>query len=139
MQENTYINILSSNRIADLQMAFNKAYPFLKLEFAGAHPSKRYGRKKYLDSSLPLSAAGLTHPGTMLISDSMTVDQLENKLKSDFGLKVNAFRKSGGTWLEISMTGGWSLKQQNQHGKELSEPLKTEPFKDIEAPDNSLE
>jgi hypothetical protein len=138
-QNDTLLNVSGKNYIRDVQLAFNKAYPFLKIEFYKEPPPLKSGHKKYLEGSLPLTAAGLTTAGGMIISDSMTVYQLESELKNNFGLKAHAFRKSGSMWLEITMTGDWTLKHQNQHGQELSESTKIEPFKDKEAPDNSLE
>jgi len=138
-QSNTSLNISGKKQIRDLQLAFNSVYPFLRIEFYKEQPGLKAGHKKYLEGSSSLTAAGLTNAGNMLISDSMTVSQLENQLKDNFGLKAHAFRKSGTMWLEITMTGNWSLKHQNQHGQELCEPIKTELLKDREEQDNSLE
>ena len=55
----------------------------------------------------------------------MKVEELERILKKDFGLRAQVFRKSGNLWLETTMTDGWTLAQQNYHGKELSTTEKT--------------
>ena len=138
-QNDTVLNLSDRQSIADLQRVFNKAYPFLKIEFYTEHPQRTPGKKQYLKSSLPLLAAGLTKHGCISVNDAMTVDQLEKQLKNNFGLKAHAFRKSGPVWLEISMTGNWTLQHQNNHGRELTEHVQAEPISEKEAPDNSLE
>ncbi len=138
-QKDTLLNVSGKGLIRDLQLAFNKAYPFLRIEFYKVQPSVKTGHTKYLEASLPLAAAGLTNPGSLVISDSMTVHQLEKELKNNFGLTAHAFRKSGSMWLEITMTGDWTLQHQNEHGQELSESPQIEPFNVKEAPDNSQE
>ena len=140
MQQNDILlNMSVKHHIGDLQLAFSKAYPFLKIEFYKESPAAKSSRKKYLDGSLPLTAAGLNGSGTMVISDSMTVYQLEKELRNNFGLNADAFRKSGIMWLEITMTGDWTLQHQNQQGKELSEPTKADLCKDKDVQDNSME
>ncbi|MEI9910895.1 MAG: hypothetical protein WDO71_15215 [Bacteroidota bacterium] len=52
----------------------------------------------------------------------MTVGQLEDIFQKQFGLQVQVSRRSGTLWLETTMTDNWTLKQQNDHGRELSEP-----------------
>jgi hypothetical protein len=42
-----------------------------------------------------------------------------------FNLSVQVFRKSAGTWIETSVTDDWTLKQQNDEGKDLSDFLKS--------------
>ena len=138
-QSHTILILSEKERINDLQLAFNKALPFLKIEFYKKPLATKTENQKHIESSLPLAAAGLIHSGTMDIDDSITVHQLEKELKNNFGLNAHVFRKSGNMWLEITMTGDWTLKRQNEHGRELSEPYTIEPLKDLEAPDNSLE
>ncbi len=138
-QSDTVLNLSDRQSIADLQHLFTKAYPFLKIEFYKENPQRKPGKKQYLNSSLSLSAAGLTQAGHMKVNDAMTVDQLERQLKNNFGLKAHAFRKSGPIWLEISMTGNWTLQHQNNHGRELTEHVQAESIPDKELPDNSLE
>lgn len=122
---------ITPNRLtSDIQHEFNEAYPFLKLEFftkkAIAHSDYSAGQriqtvKKIGDIQLVIT------DGTIEIEGKMKVKDLEKKLKDDFGLGVQVFRKSGNLWLETTMTDNWSLDQQNNHGRELSTPIMYKP------------
>ena len=119
-QSQTILKLSAKDNIRDLQFAFSKRYPYLRIEFCKGDKSLIGEYRKYLSSSLPLSAAGLRGGGDVLISDSMTVDELENELKENFGLIIQALRKSGNVWLEINMSANWTLERQNEQGRELS-------------------
>ena len=110
--------------ISNLQKEFNSAYPFLKLEFYKTIESGF--SRKHIKDSVSLRAAGLKLPGVFEISDIMSVGTLENSLRIKFGLQVQVSRKSGPIWLETTKTDSWTLKQQNDHGRELSEPAKAQ-------------
>jgi hypothetical protein len=69
-----------------------------------------------------MTAAGLKQNGAIEIFDQMTVKQLETTFREKFGLNVQVARRSGSMWLETTMTDNWTLKHQNDHGRELSEP-----------------
>jgi hypothetical protein len=51
----------------------------------------------------------------------MTVNELEQRFKSQFGLNIQVFRKHGKTWIETTVTDNWTLFKQNEEGKTLSE------------------
>ncbi|HEX6427897.1 MAG TPA: hypothetical protein VF008_09440 [Niastella sp.] len=110
--------ILSTVTIGDVQHDFNKAYPFLKLDFYKV--SETNLPRKPLTPSLPFKIAGLKDEGALDISDSMTVGELENAFRKNFGLNVQVSRKSGNLWLETTISDKWTLKAQNDHGCELS-------------------
>lgn len=63
--------------------------------------------------------------GEVEISEEMKVIDLEKLLKDKYSLAVQVFRKSGNLWLETTMTDNWTLKQQNNHGRELSTEYKS--------------
>ncbi|HLI93920.1 MAG TPA: hypothetical protein VKU83_09930, partial [Puia sp.] len=58
------------------------------------------------------------------ISDSMTVQDLEQAMAAYFNAPVLVCRKSGRNWIETRMTRRWTLKQQNDLGRDLSTPDK---------------
>jgi hypothetical protein len=60
------------------------------------------------------------HEGAIQLSDNMTVSNLEDTFSDRFGLQVQVFRKSGNLWLETTKTDAWTLKVQNDHGREIS-------------------
>jgi hypothetical protein len=109
--------------IEEVQKIFSAAYPFLKIEFfRNGHGRQQHSYKKdMLSNHTRLGDASRNlREGDIVISDSMTVEQLEKGLYENFGLAMQVFRKSGNIWLETTMTDGWTLKQQNDHGKEIS-------------------
>ena len=54
----------------------------------------------------------------------MKVFELEDSFQTLFGISAQVFRKSAGSWIETSVTDDWTLKQQNDQGKELSDFVK---------------
>lgn len=105
--------------MSETQQEFNNAYPFLRIEFY-RNTEPGFARR-HLQGSMPMAAAGLKKDGELEINDAMTVGQLENILLEEFGLHAQISRHSGILWLETTMTDNWTLKQQNDHGRELSE------------------
>lgn len=117
------IEINKNRAIADLQYDFSRLYPFLKLDFY-KNTSGKLGSivKHKLNKTMLLNIAGNQKEGGLEISDSMIVANLEKTFQNRFGLAVQVSRKSGAIWLETTMTDNWTLKQQNEHGRELSTP-----------------
>ena len=116
--------IFQTRSISEIQQDFNRQYPFLKIEFYDSNGGYKTSSKKlHLQNSIPIKRAGLIKNGNIEVRDSMTVGQLENIFQTEFGLSAQVSRKSGILWLETTMTDKWTLKQQNDHGKELSEPV----------------
>jgi len=125
------IPILKAQRIEELQSSFSKAYPFLKIEFfKNGHGRQTHSYKK--DMLNPQTTFQDIRKdiidGEFIISDSMTVGQLEKQVYEQFGLPMQVFRRSGNIWLETTMTDGWTLQQQNEHGKEISASIKRPSF-----------
>ncbi|MFC0771358.1 hypothetical protein [Terrimonas alba] len=120
------IQVRRNKTVTDIQSAFNKAYPFLKIDMY-----KPLGRGQFeggrirLGNSTLLETANILEEGDLLVFDSMTVGQFEKSFLEKFGVLVQVSRKSGAVWLETTMTDRWTLKQQNDHGRELSEPAST--------------
>lgn len=121
------IQLLKSRLIGDVQQDFNELYPFLRIDFY-RNVMGRLGSsvKQKLNKTLRLSAAGNLQEGDIEINDAMTVGQLEKTFREQFGINVQVSRKSGPVWLETTVTDKWTLKQQNDHGRELSTPLQKE-------------
>jgi hypothetical protein len=116
--------IYGDRLITDLQSQFASVYPFLKIEFFknGGTRQRLYPRHKQIAHNLPLKdARGTDIPGgDLAIDDKMTVFDLENAFMDRFGLTAQVFRRSGNIWLETSITNKWTLKQQNDHGREIT-------------------
>jgi hypothetical protein len=122
-QSDMTLYISQNKTLRETQEDFNNAYPFLRIEFY-RHTEPGFARR-HLTNSMLMTAAGLKRNGELAIPDSMTVGELEQSFLEKFGLNIQLSRKSGNLWLETTMTDSWTLKQQNDHGRELSEPVKT--------------
>ena len=116
------IRISSMSQVSDLQREFNLLFPFLKLElfrhkhgYQGASP-----KREKLPPFLYLEGLATQLPEQIIVSESMTVQELEKLFEDQLGLHLQVFRKSGTLWLETTITDGWTLKQQNDHGMEIS-------------------
>ena len=120
------LNIEGTKSIQEVQREFNEAFPFLKIEFFKplfGHSFSTDAKSKLLHSTQIKEARRLQHDGCLEIVDVMKVAELERTFKDEYGLNVQVFRKSGNVWLETTMTDNWTLKQQNDHGREISTPF----------------
>src|SRR5688500_9591017 len=118
------IIINDHRKIFAIQKDFSEMFPYLKLEFFGKphkvgapsskeimkHPSKTVGQCRMIHNK-----------GTLTITPSMTVADMEQAFSDVYGLSVQIFRKSGRVWLETTATDGWTLDKQNTQGQELSQ------------------
>jgi len=119
------LQLLKTRNVGDVQHDFNQEYPFLRIDFfkeVDGRPGSAIRQK--LNRTAKLSSAGKVREGDVEIYDAMTVGQLEKAFREYFGLAMQVSRKSGPVWLETTVTDKWTLKQQNDHGRELSVPLK---------------
>lgn len=112
----------SNLKISDIQMNFEKEFPFLRIEFFRKKHKSFEGSPKsdIIPGHTPLEKI-ISRYGTLYINENMTVCQLEKSMEDVFGLHVQVFRKSGKNYLETSVTDSWTLKKQNDVGKEISE------------------
>ena len=121
------LEIDGNKNISTIQKEFNSMFPYLKLEFfKHAHGTYQTNAKKdMLNSNLALKQFSKkpTH-GKLEVKDNMKVSDLESSFQTLFNLSVQVFRKSAGTWIETSVTDDWTLRQQNDEGKDLSDFMK---------------
>lgn len=105
--------------IKEVEKVFSTRYPYLKMEIskegvrwlAGVEDEGAEKWRRQAEDILE-TEVGLT--------DGMTVSDLEARLKDVLGVPVVILRRSGNFWIETSMTRIWTLKEQNEHGKELT-------------------
>ena len=120
------ITINDHRKIYAIQEEFNQLFPYLKLEFF-SKPHKYAGAsaKTFIKhSSKTLGECRTIHnKGELSILPQMTVFDLEQRFGDVYGLGVQVFRKSGKTWLETTVTDGWTLEEQNKQGEELSKAV----------------
>lgn len=125
------LTIRPNRLISDIQQEFNAMFPFLKIEFFRNKSNRKMefssGNIIRHNQKVAEGQAEVTD-GAITIEPEMTVKQLEKEFNNEFSLAVQVFRRSGNVWLETTMTDEWTLKHQNEHGRELSvEKKKDEP------------
>jgi hypothetical protein len=117
------INITPDKIISDVQKEFNEEFPFLKIEFF--KKGYRYKQSSQRDKVIPRefkigSPRIFNSDAGFNITAGMTVKELEKECEDELGLSIQVYRKSGNLWLETTMTENWTLKQQNDNGREIS-------------------
>ena len=110
------IDIGAGTRLTDIQELFATAYPYLAVHFF--IPGKEDTR--FHDAIDPKGFLGTRLEGKtpcqVSIVGTTTVSQLVDVLQKLLGLTVHICRKSGKVWNLISVTGGWTLEEQNNAG-----------------------
>ena len=121
------LRIAPNRLISDLQKDFNNAFPFLKLEFFRDRnqqlPAFTFQQILPHGNRIAEGQAAITD-GDIEVDPDMKVKDLEKIFKDQFSLAVQVFRCSGNLWLETTMTDNWTLRQQNEHGREISTDAK---------------
>jgi hypothetical protein len=128
------LHIAPNRLISDLQKDFNKAFPFLKLEFFQNRnqqlPAFTFQQILTHNNRIAEGQTAITD-GDIEVKPDMKVKDLEKIFKDQFSLAAQVFRRSGNLWLETTMTDNWTLRQQNEHGREIStDNKKDDPGKD---------
>jgi hypothetical protein len=106
--------------IREMEQVFSSLYPYLKMEFPKEGVRWMTTEEQGIDAEKWLHQAEEILRNDIGLSDGLTVGDLESRLKTLLGVSVVILRQSGNFWIETSMTRNWTLKEQNDHGKELS-------------------
>jgi hypothetical protein len=117
------IQLTPERLIEDIQKDFAYVFPYLKIEFF--RKGTRYRQTKERTITIPItqtlgSVFKNNRRGKLIISESMTVSELEKLCDEQFGISIQVYRRSGTLWLETSMTDSWTIQQQNDRGSEIS-------------------
>lgn len=129
--------IKSTRLISEVQKDFSEIFPYLKLEFFRHKSGNGKGTLLRAPHNFHISDCNpKVEEGEFQIQKGMTVRDLEQGIKKQFGLNVQVFRQSGNLWLQTTVTDNWTLEKQNEHGKELSVAQQDEPVPDRE--DNDI-
>ena len=120
--------INDSTKVLDIQEAFTKMFPFLKLEFyrKGIHAGSGTIdiKQPNISKDKTLSEVStIAKDSQVAVSPEMTVSELENNIKDKFGLTLQVFRKSGNVWLQTSFTDSWTLEEQNHQGELITQQV----------------
>jgi hypothetical protein len=124
-----YINIIEDDLISNIQHSFREVYPYLKLQFyKNPHPEgQASSRAEQLDPALPIAEVTMFHTGGGIdINPERTVAEVEADFFSKLGLCVQVTRQAGDIWLTTTDTDHWTLREQNEKGREHSTPITRE-------------
>ena len=117
------IIIASSRLLSEIQKEFNDQFPFLKIEFfRSAMPRlSKWNAANRISPNVEINRCQiLNKEGEIHLGEETKVEDLENVFQKEFNLNAQVFRRSGNIWLETTMTDKWTLKQQNDHGREIT-------------------
>lgn len=128
------ININDSKKLRTVKEEFNLLFPYLKIEFFKRPNGYPEGSVKLLvtdDRKTVGECRNLKTSGLLDITPEMTVSELEENFKTNYGLYVQVFRRSGTVWLETTVTDKWTLAEQNKQGESVTRHLHRQenPFK----------
>jgi hypothetical protein len=116
------VPIQFDTKVSDIQAAFSKVYPYLKLEFF--EPCHRSVPPKKRKNVSPDTVIGKIKDneyfGELEFHPTTTVAELEEALADRFGLSAQVYRKAGNIWIETNITDRWTLEHQNEQGRQLS-------------------
>jgi hypothetical protein len=109
----------SESTIREINKEFQKRFPFLKLEFYKQRSKTElytYWRDK-LSGHVTLKETGSKLiPAMIKIDPTDTVNELEQRLRNNYGLLVQVLRKSGDVWLETVQANDLTLERLNSIG-----------------------
>lgn len=114
------LEINDNMNISVVQATFNRAFPYLKLEFYEkdyANSKKIIPKTIYNNSRLLKEFNVSKNINTIAIHADMTVSELADSFNRNYALVAKVFRRSGNVWLSTSVTDGWSLYEQNKQGE----------------------
>lgn len=105
--------------IQDLKDAFNKLFPYLKLEayekehdiYQGSPADEQYPAETKL-----VEIIDIEYPTEIVVSPVMTVALLEEIFEEMYELHVQVFRKSGKQWIQTINTDSKTLGALNETG-----------------------
>lgn len=111
--------ITDDKKLNDIQLAFHRKFPYLKIQFYSGHHDAGEGSplKEKLDSKKPIGEIRTTHQqGDLKIDQEMKVSDFEQLFYDKYGLNVQVFRKSGNLWMQTTSTDHWTIAEQNRKG-----------------------
>ncbi len=121
------IEINDHRKIFEIQKEFSEMFPFLKIDFFGKPHSAKGASPKMTPvspSKTLLECRTIHTKGILTITPHMTVNDLENELRDNFGLSATVFHKAGTNWMEVS-SDMYSLESNNEMAKAEAGEVKT--------------
>ena len=118
------MKIANDRKLKNLQEDFQKAFPYLKIEFYKS--SHQYGeetpKEEVLSHDLLLSEVRtMDNYGILPLDGNQKTIEFEKLLTKLYGLNVQVFRKSYGKWLQTWATDNWTLQEQNDRSAKMGD------------------
>jgi glycerol-3-phosphate O-acyltransferase len=114
------IEINPNKKLKDINSAFTKVYPFLKLEFfSKSHKWHESSATKDLlqqDQTVSEVTHSSNNSGFIEIHYWQKTGVLEMMFLQQFNLSVQVYRKNGDHWIQTSGTDQLTLEEQNEAG-----------------------
>jgi hypothetical protein len=123
MKQENNIEAIRDGKIRAIEEQFNDAFPYLQLSITNCKnnpETQKQLREAITDGSIIKQPPEAELDSKRIIDETMTVEQLETILLNEFGCNAKVYRRSGNVWLQTKFTNGWTLKEQNQMGKDTS-------------------
>lgn len=114
------LRIAADKPFAEIQEAFHKAYPFLKLERLPAAAANKE-RKSVTDTGVKTLKKFSNSNHWITITDNTTVAELVNQFSQKKNIRVRVLRSANNLWIETSLTESWTLEKQNAASRQLNE------------------
>lgn len=111
------IAIDDRREIHAIQEEFEKLFPSLRLEFYKKASKEGIIRPDEIieSDSRTLGDCRTVHKkGTVNITPFMTVSELKDMFRNEYGLTIKVFHKVGKGWVEVDGVGNRTLSEQNR-------------------------
>jgi hypothetical protein len=115
------IYLSATTRVKVVKSAFNKEFPYLKLEFFRKKhvPGTANGFYQMVEGNPCLiDVTGTMREAVIDIKPHQTVAEVEELFQNKFNLPIQVFRKSRNVWMETILTDHYTLTRQNKMGRE---------------------
>lgn len=109
------LQIKDDMTVSELQAEFNAMFPFLKLEVKAG--LAKGNTSKYL---LLKQCRRQHNEGEFVVKAQESLQNFIDRLKQEFGLCAEVYRKSGNLWIATSLSNTWTLERQNNEGFEIN-------------------
>ena len=124
------ITVHYSTKTGTIKQAFNKMFPFLKIEFIKSN-SENDDTGRWKDSFLHNRYLGEINEqlkqGSISINGDYKASSIKQLFQQNFGLPVEVFRKEKKNWIGTA-TDELTLFQQNEKAKEICAPVIYDSF-----------
>lgn len=112
------MKITKEKTLKEIKDSFTSSYPGLKIEFYNNKHDGYQGScaQNQYDDCLTIVEINSKKDGEIILNDTDTVKEIEQKFENLFGLHIQIFRRSKELWLQTSITDDWTLAMQNRKG-----------------------